>query len=121
VELVSQFKRQTDLPDLAIDPNYTIYEGGNVSAVIFNLGCAKAENILVRLKDKVHTIQEKRVSLLEASLDYKPRKVTILFEKVAFTENLYITVDPDNAIDEILKENNSGPVTAGKKEDILCN
>lgn len=78
----------------------------------------------VRLLDGEKIIGDKFVQVLEAASDFVPKKTTISFQNIPYSQNLKIVIDPLNKIREILKENNQVkvlPSTYQSNDPILWN
>jgi hypothetical protein len=110
VEQLSTMTRPAELPDLAIDPWDANMRGSTVTAVVHNIGNAPAKNVAVRLMVGGRTVQEKMVSSLDAPVDFMPKRVTVTFENVPGSNALRVVLDPENALAEILEENNEAAV-----------
>ena len=48
--------------------------------------------------------------MLDAPVDYIPKRSVVTFEGVRSSADLNVVVDPDNTIREILDDNNTAPV-----------
>lgn len=107
VEQIKNVPRPENIADLAIDQGSIVAEGKAIMATIHNLGNGKAENIRVRLLDGENVLQEKTIAQLDAPIDFVAKRTEVSFDNVPRSERLKIVVDPENTIQEILKENNS--------------
>lgn len=124
VEQIKAYERPAVLPDLAIDPWDAVWEDNSITAEIHNLGNGRVENVQVRLLDGEKIIGDKFVQVLEAASDFVPKKTTISFQNIPYSQNLKIVIDPLNKIREILKENNQVkvlPSTYQSNDPILWN
>ena len=119
VEQVKKYDRPAQLADLAIDKWDAVRNGSTVTAMVHNLGNAKAENITVRLLNGNRIIQDKIISLLDAPTDFIAKRTRVSFTNVPVSNALRIVIDPDKKVKEILEENNSAavvPLAAVKKK-----
>lgn len=106
VEQIHKTDRPTELPDLALDTDETVFKNGNISTTVHNLGNGRAENIMVRLLDGEKVLQEKVIRFLDAPIDFVAKRIEIVFSNVPVSRNLKIIIDPEKQINEILLENN---------------
>ncbi|MFC1541001.1 CARDB domain-containing protein [Candidatus Latescibacterota bacterium] len=106
VRQIQKHDRPSEMPDLAVDPWDARYSDGNVFVTVHNIGNAAAENIAVRLVDGDNTVESKMIASLVSAVNFKPVKEEVTFSNVVDSGNLKIIVDPENAITEILEDNN---------------
>jgi len=106
VEQIKKRDRATELADLALDADETVFKNGNISTTVHNLGNGRAENIVVRLLDGEKTLQEKVIDFLDAPIDFIAKRKEIIFTNVPALRNLKVIIDPEKQIKEILLENN---------------
>ena len=99
-------KRPEQLADLAIDMWDATFADRTVNCVIHNLGDGDARNILVQLFDGDSLLQEKTIDHLPAPIDFVAKRASIVFDNVPYSDNLYICIDPENEVEEILEDNN---------------
>lgn len=107
VEQIQKYTRPGSLPDLAIDPWDVKSPGADCAVTVHNIGNAPAERVLVRLVDGEDMVGEREIPGLDAPVDFVPKKTVVTFEDVPVSAMLRVIVDPENAIDEILEENNA--------------
>jgi len=110
VEQVEWKDRPSAMPDLVIDPWDANRSGKDVTVRVHNIGNAPARNIVVRLLDGGAVIGERTIEMLDAPVDYIPKRSVVTFEGVRSSADLNVVVDPDNTIREILDDNNTAPV-----------
>jgi hypothetical protein len=111
VEQIEAYKRPQELPDLAVDPWDAERSRSEVTVTVHNIGNGTAENVVVKLMDGETAIREKTIARLAAPVDFVPKRVDVRFSNVPDSRNLYVVVDPDNTVPEILEENNRVRVT----------
>ncbi|MCE5252452.1 hypothetical protein LLG96_19800 [bacterium] len=110
VEQIERVDRPAELPDLAVDTRDISRTESKVTVIVHNLGNSAAKNVLVRLLTGEETVAEQRIVQLDAPTDFIPKREVVTFPNVPKSRNLNVVVDPDNAIREILEENNSAGV-----------
>ena len=110
VEQLERHDRAAELPDLVIDPWDANLKGSTVTALVHNLGNSRAENVVVRLLHGEEVLQEKLIVELDAPTDFVPKRATVTFTGVPASRNLWVVIDRDNTIQEILEENNDALV-----------
>ncbi|MEO5995793.1 MAG: CARDB domain-containing protein, partial [Chitinophagaceae bacterium] len=121
VEQIKSYLRPSELPDLAIDPWDAKWSNDTVTAIIHNLGNAKADKLQVRLLDGERVIGDTMISRLDAPTDFIAKRANVSFTNIPFSRNLKIIIDPENKVREILKGNNSSLVVTSnfKSNDSL--
>ncbi len=110
IERIEPLNRPTALPDLAVDPWDVTRKGGTVMVTVHNLGNGAASDVPVRLMSGDKMVAEKTISSLDAPTDFVAKRATVTFSNVPDRDNLHVLVDPDDAILEILEENNARKV-----------
>lgn len=110
VEQIEKHDRPSALPDLAVDPWDVNLSGKRLSVTVHNIGNAAAENIVVRLVDGDDTIENTVIKNLDPPVDFVPKKTTVSFIKVPESRVLRVIIDPEDAIQEILEENNEAKI-----------
>ena len=110
VKQIEKHDRPSALPDLAVDPWDVNRSGKQLSVTVHNIGNAAAENIVVRLVDGDDTIESTVIKNLDPPVDFVPKKTTVSFIKVPESRYLRVIIDPEDAIQEILEENNEAKV-----------
>ena len=111
VEQIEKHERPIALPDLAVDPWDANRLGTSITVSVHNIGNAAAKNIVVRLVDDEDILEDRVIESLDPPTDFVPKKTTITFAKISNSRDIKVIVDPDNAISEILEENNEVEVT----------
>lgn len=105
---IKALPRADRLPDLAIHPRRDISRAGDTLRVtVHNIGDAAARDIRVLVLDRAgKTIQAKTIDELRPPLDFVPKTADVEFR---VKDNAWdrIVIDPENKIDEIIKDNNA--------------
>lgn len=120
VEQLEHHDRSAQLADLAVNPWGAEFQGGGVSVRVHNLGNASAEAIRVLLYDGETVVGEQVIERLEAPTDFVARNTSVRFSGVEWSPHLNVVVDPDDDIDEILKENNRSRVVNDVDAEFLA-
>ncbi|MDH3648546.1 MAG: hypothetical protein OEQ53_02630 [Saprospiraceae bacterium] len=106
VEKMESKERSDALPDLAIDLWDAVYDHNAVTCVVHNLGNEIAENILISLYDGEGILEEQTIDRIAAPVDFLAKRKTVVFDNISYNGNLHVTIDPQNKIKEIIKDNN---------------
>ncbi|NND31317.1 MAG: hypothetical protein HKN76_01915 [Saprospiraceae bacterium] len=104
-------QRPTALADLAIDIWDAEFENNSIHCVIHNLGNAPAKAIAVRLLDGDKVLDEYTIDGIAGPVDFVAKRENVVFTNVSYSGNLFISIDPENKISEILEDNNRVPVS----------
>jgi hypothetical protein len=111
-EMVLKIELDQKLPDPGPLPDLAIHNlrrsDGRLRAEVLNLGPAAVGPFKVRLEDATgRRLAEQTIPGLRPATDFVPATAQVDFLNVKPTpQGVRALVDPDNAIDEILKENN---------------
>jgi len=110
VERLEGFDEPEKLPDPAVGVRDIERNGSLVTVTVHNLGDAPAEGIVVRLVDGEETLAEKTIGRIDAPTDYTAKKAAVSFIDVPDRRTIRAVLDPDDALTEILEENNEAAV-----------
>lgn len=110
--------RERELPDLAlteadvmvpsVEPR--VGEEAAIRVAVHNIGSARAEKLVVALLEAGDRLDEQVVAILEPPNDLEPKIAQVALRwkpEVARTYRLTVAIDPDNAVKEIYKLNNT--------------
>ena len=106
VEQIKKHDRPAAMPDLAVDSWDVVRSGTNITVLVHNIGNAPAKDIVVRLVDGENTIENRMIESLDPPTDFVPKKMAVTFTKVPESRDMKVIVDPNNAVMEIMEENN---------------
>jgi len=106
VEQLTPLKSANALADLAIDPWDVIFDNEVVTCMVHNIGNHAVGTFKVSLFDGDELLETQLVRGMEAPTDLEAKRTELTFTNIRYSGDLYIRVDPDNEIDEILEENN---------------
>jgi subtilase family serine protease len=105
IQLVRRLPDPGPLPDLAVaEPKR---EGNTLRVAVYNFGSAPSAETRAILVDSMgRTVSEAMTPRLDSARDFFPKKAEITFPTRG-QKNLSVMIDPDNAIREIVKTNNT--------------
>ena len=105
---IERIPAKSGLPDLAVSNRYIRRENGSVIVTVHNIGTVSSGEFGITLFDgNGDKITSRMLSSLKGAAEFIPSSVDAVFRGAGVEDALLIVVDPDGAVEEYFKENNS--------------
>jgi hypothetical protein len=104
-------------PDLGVGKDDVRIQGGKVHVTVHSLGSVDAPSVTVALVDMSGSVLARaQVPALKAPLDFKPKTagVVLAVPKGKAVNGCRVVIDPENAVKEITRYNNTVVVKSGE-------